>query len=183
MKTDVPTDHEYDGIHEFDNPLPRWWLMTFFGAVVFAIGYWLVMHSTPGAAGSYEAYGEAQREYDLAAAANAIDPAQLITMAKDPSAVAAGKTVFTNRCVPCHGPDGGGTVGPNLTDKFWIHGGDLKSIYTTVAGGYPKLGMPEWRLVLEDKDIASVVAYLQSIRNTNVATGKAQQGDPYEGAN
>ncbi|MFO0750997.1 MAG: cbb3-type cytochrome c oxidase N-terminal domain-containing protein [Myxococcota bacterium] len=176
MKPDVPTDHEYDGIHEFDNPLPRWWLMTFAGTVVFAVIYWVIMHSLPTATSSFDRYGEDQRQYDLAAAANAIDPATVEAMAKDPSVVAAGKTIFTNRCVSCHGPEGGGAVGPNLTDNYWIHGGDLKSIYITVSGGYPKLGMPEWRAVLEDKDIATVVAFLQSIRNTNVP-GKPPQGE------
>lgn len=176
---DVPTDHDYDGIKEFDNPLPRWWLWTFALTTIFAVFYWLVMHSLPNAKDSFVRYGEAQREYDLIAYATAIDPAAIVAMSKDPSAVQAGKAVFDLRCMSCHADKGQGSVGPNLTDKFWIHGGDTKAIYMSVAGGYPKLGMPEWRAVLEDVDLQRVVAYIESIRGTDVP-GKPAQGDPYE---
>jgi len=179
-QVDIPTDHEYDGIKEFDNPLPRWWLWTFAGTVLFSIAYWLVMHNLPTASGSFERYGEAQKEYDLIVFSKAVDPAAIMAMTKDPGAVAAGKAVFEARCVSCHADKGQGGVGPNLTDKFWIHGGDTKAIYMSVAGGYPKLGMPEWRAVLEDVDLQRVVAFVETIRGTEVP-GKAPQGEEYAG--
>ena len=175
---DVETDHEYDGIKEFDNPLPRWWLGTFAITVVFAVFYWIAIHSLPSAVGSFDRYGEDQRAYDLAAFATAVDPQAIVAMAKDPAAVQKGKAIFDLRCLSCHGDKAQGGTGPNLTDNFWLHGGDTKSIYVTVAGGYPKLGMPEWRMVLEDADLQHVVAFVESVRNTNVP-GKAQQGEAY----
>ena len=177
---DVPKDHAYDGIQEFDNPLPRWWLWTFAITVIFAIFYWMWLHSLPNGTLSFAAYGEEQAEYDLKMLANAVDPAVVVTASKDPATVERGKALFTERCVSCHAAEGQGQVGPNLTDKFWIHGGDVKSIYMTVAGGYPKLGMPEWRTVLEDNQLVDVVAFVLSIRNTEKA-GKAPQGESYSG--
>lgn len=179
--TDVPiTGHQYDGIEELDNPLPRWWLWTFAVTVVFAVFYWMWLHSLPSGKQSFDRYAEDQQAYDLAALANAVDPAQIKAMSSDSAAVAAGKATFDLRCASCHGPGGEGTVGPNLTDRNWIHGGDLRSIYVSVAGGYPKLGMPEWRTVLEDKQIAEVIAFLVTIRETN-KPGKPAQGPEYTG--
>jgi len=172
--------HAYDGIEELDNPLPRWWLWTFAVTVVFAIFYWMWLHSLPNGKLSFDAYAEAQTAYDLEALANAIDPATIETMAADPALVGRGKTIFDNRCSTCHGALAEGATGPNLTDTSWIHGGDLRSIYITVAGGYPKLGMPEWRNVLEEAQLAEVVAYLVTVRGTN-RVGKPPQGEVYTG--
>lgn len=177
---DVPTNHEYDGIHENDNPLPAWWLWTFAGTVVFAVGYWFVMHQWPERVSSFDEYGVAQVEYENKLMGAAVDPATLAAMAKDPAVVGAGKATFEAKCLPCHGAQGQGTVGPNLTDNFWLHGGDLKSIYMTIATGYPKLGMPEWRMVLEDKQLQELVAFVESIRNSNAPGGKPPQGNEYK---
>jgi len=172
--------HAYDGIHELDNPLPRWWLGTFAITVVFGLFYWMALHSLPSGMSSFDAYAQAQETYDLEALGQAVDPAAVKALASDSAAVASGKATFGLRCASCHGPDGQGAVGPNLTDRAWIHGGDLRSIYVTVSGGYPKLGMPEWRAVLDDKQIAQVVAFLITIRDTNIP-GKEAQGTDYVG--
>ncbi len=172
--------HAYDGIEELDNPLPRWWLWTFAITVVFAIFYWMWQHSLPHGVASFDAYAEAKTAYDLEALANAIDPATIETMAADPALTARGKTTYDLRCSACHGMNAEGTVGPNLTDSSWIHGGDLRSIYITVAGGYPKLGMPSWSAVLEEAQLAEVVAYLVTLRGTN-KPGKPAQGEVYTG--
>ena len=173
------TGHDYDGIREYDNPLPRWWLWTFAITVVFALAYWFANHSLRGVNGSFETYGEAQAAFDLQMYSSKVDPAALEAMSKDPKAVEAGHALFMNRCVTCHGPNAAGINGPNLTDNFWLHGGDAKSIYMTISGGYPKLGMPEWRAVLEDPQIQTLVAFVLSLRNTNV-TGRPPQGEPYQ---
>jgi cytochrome c oxidase cbb3-type subunit 3 len=176
------TGHVYDGIHEHDNALPRWWLWTFAITVVFSLAYWFVEHSLPSAQSSFDEYGEAQRQYDLNAFAAAVDPQAIVAMAEDPSVIARGKTIFANRCQTCHGEEAQGLPanGPNLTDSYWIHGGDIRSIFTTVAGGYPKLGMPEWRFTLEDAELQALVALIQSQRNSNLE-GRGPQGELYEG--
>lgn len=176
---EAPAVHEYDGIIEHDNPLPAWWLWTFAGTVLFAIGYWFMKQQWP-ALSSFEIYGDEQAEYDRIALSVDIDPVALRALAKDPTAVAAGHALYDLKCVPCHGTKGEGTVGPNLTDKFWLHGGDPKSLYMTIAGGYPKLGMPQWRAVLEDQQVKELVAYIQTLRDTN-APGKPPQGTEYVG--
>lgn len=182
MSVDTDTDreapHEYDGIIEHDNPLPRWWLVTFALSVVFAIGYWLAHHSLPAAVGTFEVYADEQAEHDRIASAANIDVAAIEKMATDPAVLAAGKTTYGNRCEPCHAANGEGKVGPNLTDRYWLHGGDTKAIYMTIAGGYPKLGMPEWRNVLEDRQVEELVAFVLSLRNRDVP-GKGPQGDEY----
>jgi len=174
---DVETSHEYDGIRENDNPLPAWWLWTFALSVLFAIGYWFMKQQWPSLS-SFEVYGDEKAEYDRVALAVDIDPVALRALAKDASAVAAGSALYDLKCVTCHGTRGEGAVGPNLTDKFWIHGGDPKSLYMTIAGGYPKLGMPEWRAVLEDAQVKELVAYIQTLHDTNVP-GKPPQGTEY----
>lgn len=176
------TGHVYDGIHEHDNALPRWWLWTFAITVVFALFYWMVEHSLPGSTSTFDEYGEAQREYDLNAFAAAVDPQAIVAMATDQSIIDQGMEVYVARCQTCHGEklEGVAAQGPNLTDAYWLHGGDIKSIYTTIAGGYPKLGMPEWRFTLEDAEMQALVALIQKVRNTNVE-GREQQGVLYEG--
>lgn len=174
------TGHEYDGIHEHDYPLPRWWLFTFAITVVFAVGYWVLRHTLPAAEGSFDVYGEDQAEHDRILYSATIDPAAIEKLVADQGAVSAGRALYLARCEACHGPDAAGKVGPNLTDRFWIHGGDTKSIYMTISSGYPKLGMPEWRKVLEDEQVQQLTAYLLSVRNTNVP-GKAPQGDEQVG--
>ncbi len=172
------TSHVYDGIRENDYPLPRWWLMTFAISVVFAIGYWIARHSLPASVGIFEVYADDKAEHDRVASAANIDVAAIEKMAGDPAAVAAGKALYQSRCEACHAPKGEGKTGPNLTDRFWLHGGDTKSIYMTISGGYPKLGMPEWRNVLEDRQVEELVAYVLTLRNLDVP-GKGPQGDEY----
>ena len=101
----------------------------------------------------------------------------LATIAKDPATLAQGKDVFVSTCAPCHKPDGGGNIGPNLTDAYWIHGSKPTDIYRTVTEGVPAKGMPTWAPVLGEQRVEAVVAYVISIENTNVPGGKAPQGE------
>jgi len=173
--------HEYDGIEEYDNNLPLWWLVTFVGTVVFSLGYWIYYES-------YQSADHPRAEYEKAAAAakaeqKAAGPVSadaLVALSKDPSAVAAGKTTFTTTCAACHNPNGGGNIGPNLTDKFWLHGGKPDQIYNTVTNGVPDKQMPPWGPALGGEKIQQVTAYILTIKNTNVEGGKAPQGDPEE---
>lgn len=173
--------HEIDGIEEYDNKLPNWWLYTLFGSIVFAFGYWFV-YQTAGIGKLPKAEYEA--ELDRVAAAQAgnaklvpITAEALSALAKDRGAVARGKQVFGSTCVACHRADGGGVVGPNLTDEFWLHGGAADKIYKSVSEGVPDKGMPAWGKQLGPEKIQAVTAYLLTLRGTNVPGGKAAQGE------
>jgi cytochrome c oxidase cbb3-type subunit 3 len=171
--------HEYDGIEEYDNNLPLWWLATFVGTVVFAVGYWFAYES-------YHSFDHPRDEYEkVAAAAKAAQKAAgpvsadaLVAMSKDTKAVEAGKVTFTTMCAACHKPDGSGNIGPNLTDANWLHGGKPDQIYKTVSEGVPEKQMPPWGPALGGEKVQQVVAFVLTIKNTNVAGGKAPQGDP-----
>jgi cytochrome c oxidase cbb3-type subunit 3 len=111
------------------------------------------------------------------AARSPMSDESLIALSKDPAAVAEGKTVFLSTCAACHAQQGQGLVGPNLTDKFWIHGNAPKDLASTVINGWPEKGMPPWGKVLGEDKVRKVVAFVLTIKNTNVP-GKAPQGDP-----
>lgn len=171
---DIQTDHEYDGIREYDNPLPVWWLGTFIGAVVFAFVYWYGFHSLPSET-THEIHAKEWQAYQIELAANAVDEETLVELAKTPAAIASGRETFVKLCVTCHADQGQGEVGPNLTDAYWLNGGEPKEVWTTVAFGQTVKGMPAWRSMLGAKKVDEVTAYVISIRDTNQA-GKAPQG-------
>jgi cytochrome c oxidase cbb3-type subunit III len=174
--------HIVDGIVEEDNELPRWWLMVLFGTIVFAAGYWF----------HYQVYGGGElpvaeyqrlRAVELAAEAAAAERAGEVTpeimtkLAADPATVARGKQVFLDNCVNCHRKDGGGGVGPNLTDRYWINDGHAANIVATIRLGRPDKGMQAWGPVLGESRVRAAAAYLWTIRNTEVTDGKAPQGE------
>jgi cytochrome c oxidase cbb3-type subunit 3 len=174
-------DHEYDGIQEYDNPLPRWWVWIFWGTFFFAVGYFVhyqVLGTGRGVIASYED--------DVKSAgtgpAVALETEETLEKAfADPTQVAAGKDIFMMRCMACHGDKGQGVVGPNLTDNSWIHGkGTLIDIYTTAADGVAAKGMPEWRKQLSPQELRQVVAYVGTLRGKNEA-GKPPEGTPIGG--
>lgn len=168
--------HEYDGILEADNQLPRWWLATFFGAIVFAGVYWFTYEAWHFASSPREEYAAAM---EAAAASGGEVSDELLTMiASTDDRVAEGRTTFATNCAACHGQSGEGQIGPNLTDSAWIHGGAPTDIYTTVTDGVGSAGMPAWGPVLGDRGVQSVVGFLLSIRDTNVP-GREPQGEPW----
>jgi cytochrome c oxidase cbb3-type subunit III len=173
--------HEYDGIEEYDNHLPNWWLVTLFGAIVFAIGYWFhysVLHTGASLAESYEASMAVDRAAAAARArrAGAMTDESLLALANDPATVRVGRGVYASNCVACHAATGGGGIGPNLTDNAWIHGGRPTDLLRTVNEGVLAKGMPAWGPQLGLDRVQSAVAYVLTLRNTNVAGGKAPQG-------
>lgn len=176
--------HEYDGIEEADNALPTWWLITFYGAIVFGIGYWFVYHEYEMLPGTPEAYASAMAER---AGAGEADEATLVLLATNPDTVAQGQETFAGTCAACHGDQGQGQIGPNLTDSAWLHGGSAMDIYRSVKDGISaddarltgSAGMPPWGPSLGERPVQAVVAYLLSIRDTNVA-GREAEGEPYD---
>lgn len=180
---DVETDHEYDGIREFDNPLPAWWLWTFVLAFIFGVIYWIGTQSM-----SYQRSGEQylshkaeMAAYQQAMAAKSVNEEELVAIAQDPAAVAAGREVYMTNCKSCHLEHGEGQIGANLTDAYWIHGSSPKEIWSTITFGVPEKGMPTWGPVLGDKKVRELYAFIASIKDTNV-TGKAPQGVDASGA-
>jgi len=175
---DIETDHEYDGIKEFDNRLPAWWLFTLWIMVAFGFAYW-IWFQTLGAPDSFERYDAELKEFNAKLLEQSIDPAELVAMASDSAAIEAGKEVYKGNCATCHGPNAEGKVGPNLTDKFWKNGGSTKEIFVTVAGGVNATTMQAWLPVLGRTRVNQVTAYVLSIRNSNAAGGKAPEGKEY----
>ncbi|MFT3765724.1 MAG: cbb3-type cytochrome c oxidase N-terminal domain-containing protein [Minicystis sp.] len=174
--------HEYDGIQEHDNQLPRWWLWTFYGAIVFSVFYWFHYHTLsngvhPMAAHDAEEAAIKAAEAEKLKKSGAVTPDLLVKLSHDPTTVKQGEEVFKSTCSSCHAQNGGGGIGPNLTDGYWLHGGGPDKIYTTVKEGYPTKGMAAWGPVLGEERVRAAAAYVISIKNTNVAGGKAPQGD------
>ncbi len=182
-KQDELLNSNYDGIQEYDNDLPRWWLYLFYITIAFGVVY--VGYYMFGPGQSQEQIVIAQLADDAkraAASAPAEGPSgdSLLALASNQDALKKGHEVFVARCVACHGPDGQGLIGPNLTDKYWIHGGKITDLVKVVENGVLDKGMLAWKGVLQPAEIHAVVAYIWSIRGTNPANPKAPQGDLVE---
>jgi cytochrome c oxidase cbb3-type subunit 3 len=167
------TGHEYDGIREHDNRLPRWWLITLWGAIVFAVAYWLAYH-TFGVVPLPRAQFDEQMKV-IAAKTPILDDAALAALSKDPAAVERGRAVYAQTCLACHGPDGQGVVGPNLTDDAWIHGDRPTEVYAAVNVGVLAFGMPAWGPSLGPDKTRDVTAFVLTLKGKNLP-GKAPQG-------
>jgi cytochrome c oxidase cbb3-type subunit 3 len=175
--------HVYDDIEEANHKLPNWWLYTLFGTVFFSIVYWFqfqVFHFSPSPREVYndEMARYAALEAEKIKAAGVMTPEALAALANDPATVAQGKEVWAANCVACHLESGAGSVGPNLTDKYWLHGGAPDKIHKTITEGVPAKGMVPWGPILGPDRVRAVTAYVLTLKNTNVAGGKAPQGEP-----
>jgi cytochrome c oxidase cbb3-type subunit 3 len=174
------TDHEYDGIQEYDNPMPRWWVWVFWTTAYFAICYVLWFHVFMRGTSIAEEYQAdlnlAREEAAKQAMGDAPTEAALTTLTKNPAVMADAAAAFTKRCVQCHGQNGQGLIGPNLTDDYWIHGhGTLMDIFGVVNGGVASKGMPEWGKQLSMIEIAKLAAYVGTLRGRHLP-GKAPEG-------
>ncbi|MEJ0055588.1 MAG: cbb3-type cytochrome c oxidase N-terminal domain-containing protein [Bacteroidota bacterium] len=183
----IELDHSYDGIKELDNHLPPWWKGLFYGSIVFAVVYFAVYHFT-------DSFPLPEQEYqnELAAADEAArilkasQPPELIdentlVYSNDAEIISRGKLVFTsNNCGSCHRGDGGGnSIGPNLTDEYWLHGGDIRNIYHTINNGFVEKAMPAWGKVMSQKDVRDVAFYVMSLQGSKPADAKAPQGERF----
>jgi len=183
----IDLGHEYDGIRELDNRLPPWWLYGFYVSIIFAGIYLWKYHVSHTAPLSGEEYtiamqqAEEQKALYLKKAANNVDEntVKLLTGAAD---IANGQKVFTQNCAPCHGKAAEGTVGPNLTDDYWLHGGSVKDIFKTVKYGWPEKGMRSWKEELSPVQITEVISYIKSLHGTNPPNAKEKQGELYKEA-
>lgn len=182
---DVLMHHEYDGIRELDNVLPPWWVWLFYGTIIWSVVYLVNVHVIdiwPDQKTEYTTeMTQAKADVDayLATLTNTVDE-NSVTILTEPSAIASGKALFTQYCTPCHGADAAGSetsVGPNLTDAYWIHGGGIKNVFKTIKYGVAEKGMISWKSQLQPAEIAAVSSYIIGLAGTGPATQKAPQGE------
>lgn len=179
---DVLLDHDYDGIKELDNVLPPWWVYLFYATIFFSVVYLIRFHIVK----EYDQDSEFATEMAIAQAEVAkyktiapdvtnVDNVVLITDAAD---LAKGKALYESSCAACHRADGGGGIGPNLTDDHWILGGGIKNVFNTIMeGGREGKGMVPWKATIKPADIQKIASYVLSLRGTNPAGAKAAEGD------
>ena len=163
-------DHEADGIRELDNKLPRWWVWLFYLTIIFAAVYMVYYHLLGAGDLMLAEYTKEMKVGDaLKGAAMTKFEADIATLqpSKDPDILADGKKTFLTLCAPCHRPDGGGLVGPNLTDDYWIHGSNFSDNVTTIWNGVPAKGMITWKNMLKPKEIYEVASYIYTLRGTH----------------
>ena len=177
-------DHEYDGIREYDNPLPRWWVWMFAGSFWFSVAYFFhyhVSHNGVSIADSYEQDMREAREADAKQSlAQPVTEDTLSKLTLDAALMADAQVLFLARCAQCHGEHAQGIIGPNLTDGSWIHGhGTLTDIYGVVEGGVAAKGMPAWGRLLTPVELRKVVAFVGTQRGKN-APGKPAEGTPVQ---
>lgn len=173
-------DHDYDGIKELDNVLPPWWKYGFYITILVGIFYYIQVFTNSEEYSQEQEYlaevEKAQQELDAYKAAN--PDAFKVTLLTDDASLAAGKTVFEKNCVACHMADGGGGIGPNLTDDKWILGGGIDNVVNTLNnGGRPGKGMISWKNVLSNEETQQVASYVISLNGTTPANPKAPEGD------
>lgn len=188
-RQDQLLEHDVDGIREYDNPMPRWWVWIFWATIVYSIVY--ALNVIPGVGvgkGRLASYARDVAAADkLRAAEAASHPSptsftddQLIGFSKDRARIGEGKSTFETTCSPCHRADGGGVIGPNLTDEYWIHGGRPTDLMRTVHDGVLDKGMPAWGEVLSPEQVTNVVAYVLTLKDTHPANPKEPQGTKVE---
>lgn len=184
------TGHEYDGIEEYDNPLPRWWFWMFILTFVFSIGYLIIF---PGmgvwkGVGGWTSVGELRGHQQEAEAVYAetygvYSKMPIDEVAKNPDALKMGFRLFANNCAICHGADGGGNPGfPNLTDKDWLYGGTTEKILETITHGR-KAAMPAWVGVIGEESVVDVAEYVLQISGGEHDAAKAEKGAKVFAAN
>jgi cytochrome c oxidase cbb3-type subunit 3 len=187
QEKDIELDHSYDGIKELDNHLPPWWKWLFYGTIGWAVIYVFVFHVWNSLPLSREEYlnevaqaEEQSRKLKATRPETSIDENNLKYIA-DAAIIEKGKAVFNgNPCGSCHRSDGGGNaIGPNLTDEYWIHGGDVTNIFNTIKNGAVDKGMPAWGKAMSPQDVRDVTFYILSLQGSNPPDAKAPQGDVF----
>lgn len=176
--------HVYDGIQEYDNPMPKWWLYIFYITIAWSVYY--VIAISVGWINDYDAnLDKENQKIDalVAAAAEAspeVTPELLDEAIENQEFLSEGEAKYASTCAACHGQSGEGGIGPNLTDNAWIHGGSPTDIYDVIDVGVPDKGMAAWGRALSHPEHVGLVVYIDSIRNTNVEGGKEPEGAAWD---
>lgn len=181
---DVQLNHAYDGIRELDNKLPPWWLYMFYVCILWAGVYMWYYHVSDKGLNQLAEYnaemevGKALQAEKFAKAEETINENSVVALTGND--IEQGKLRYNNFCSACHLANGGGSVGPNLTDPYWIHGGGIKNIFKTIKYGVPEKGMIAWSKQLRPKEIQQVASFVLSLQGTNPPNAKSPQGDKYD---
>lgn len=184
QEQDIMLDHNYDGIRELDNDLPPWWKYGFYFTIIWSViylGYYHVSHNGKLQLDEYReqlAEAEAEKAEYMKKASNRVDENSVAALT-DASSLVSGKAIFIKNCAACHGQNGEGMVGPNLTDEYWLHKGSIKDIFRSVKYGWPEKGMKSWQQDLGARQIHEVSSFILSLKNTNPANAKEKQGELY----
>lgn len=172
---------EYDGIKELDNALPPWWMWLFIGTLIFGYGYIFYYHTFGiGDLSAVEYEKEMAKAAEDVKAYLATQPTideNSVTAFTDIDHVNNGKAIYDKNCFSCHGTDGGGTVGPNLTDNQWIHGCSIQNVFKTIKDGVPQKGMIAWKDQLTPMEMQEVASYILTLKGTTPANPKAAEGE------
>lgn len=169
--------HTIDGIQEYDNNLPKWWVGLFWTTIIISLIYLIYVHSLPGNK-IYDELAEDRAKFK-SQKSNVNDSKsyeELIATIQNPEKISEGKGLYDSNCAACHRADGGGLVGPNLTDQAWIHGGSIEEIIKSITEGIPSKGMIAWGSILGAKKIESITSYIYSLQGTNPPGAKSAEG-------
>lgn len=180
-------DHNYDGIEELDNPLPGWWLATFYITIVYAAGYFFYHNIINDGESIAREFDRDMKVVNTRLAEEAqkmeanLDDKVVLQHMKNAAALEDGKGVFTSKCASCHGPDGGGGIGPNLTDAYWLNGkGEPVQILKLIRDGVMSKGMPAWGAMLSNDELEHTSAYVLSLKGSTPTNPKPPQGEKVE---
>ncbi len=187
QEKDIDMGHDFDGIRELDNHLPPWWKWLFVATFIWGVIYFCAYHLTnsmPLQIGEYEneliVADEQLRILRASQPAAAINE-NTLTYSNDEGIISNGKIIFNSNCIACHRNDGGGnSIGPNLTDNYWLHGGGIKNVFATIKTGVVEKGMPAWGKAMSPQDVRDVAFYVMSLQGTNPKEAKAPQGELFE---
>lgn len=181
----IELHHDYDGIRELDNVLPPWWLWLFYATVIWGVVYLVNMHvinvwqHQDNEYANEMAQAKSDVEAYMATMTSVVDE-NTVTYTDEAVVLASGSSIFTQYCTPCHGADASGSensVGPNLTDAYWLHGGGVKNIFKTIKYGVPEKGMISWKSQLQPAELRALACYIMSVNGKGGPTQKAPQGD------
>ena len=181
---DLVMEHEFDGIAELDNPTPAWFMVLFYGTMIFAVVYMFSYHVMDWGKLQEQEYADESKQAEEDKIALLMKPGNKsnkinennVEQSSDPQVLQAGGALFKNACAACHGDNAQGLVGPNLTDEFWLHGGTIKEIFKTIKYGVPEKGMISWEKTMNAKQISDIANYILSIQGSKPAGAKAPQG-------
>ncbi len=182
---DILFDHEYDGIRELDNSLPPWWVALFYITIAFGVVYLFYYHVSGSGLSSQEEYELEMEKAEEAVAAfvarqgDQVDETNVVVL-EDENEISLGKAIYEVNCVACHGALGEGGIGPNFSDEYWIHGGDIKDLFRTIKYGVPEKGMISWQTQLRPAEMQRVASYILTFQGTNPPNGKAPEGELYQ---
>lgn len=176
------SNHDYDGIQELNNPMPKWWLWLFYITIIFAAVYMVRYHIMKTGDLQDEEYAKEMAEAAMKAKPKTSRElsASTVTILTDEVSLIAGKVIYDKNCLVCHLAKGEGLVGPNLTDEYWIHGGSIGDIYKIIEVGNPSKGMISWKGQLTPKQMQEVGSFILSLQGSNPPNQKAPEGELYK---